>query len=129
MSVVESANRLNDFVQASLENAMSTIRKIHQTAVEIPIDIGKELGLPADKADQVKAAHERILVNTYAGVRKAQADLGSLAVQQIGEFATLVGDFVAERGPGNGKVNAKDGRKTAELKTESAPAGTATGEA
>jgi len=100
MSIVDKATRFNDFVQASLENGMNAVKKMHQTAVEIPVDIGRELGLPADKADMIKATHSRILDSTYSGARRAQLELGSLVVEQVGEVSTLIGDLVTAGGIG-----------------------------
>lgn len=93
MSIVDKVSRFNDYVQASLENAMGAIRKIHQTAVEIPVDIGTELGLSRDKADLIKATHERILLKTYGGARSAQIGLGKLAVDQVTELSALLQDL------------------------------------
>ena len=98
MSIVDKVTRFNDFVQASLDNGMNAVKNLHQTAVEIPIDVGKELGLPADKVDMIKAGHRRILDRTYSGARSAQIQLGSLVVEQIGEVSVLIKDLVASGG-------------------------------
>lgn len=95
MSIVETVTKFNDFLQASLDNTMGAVQKIHQTAVEIPIDIGKELGLSKEKADLVKSVHERILVNTYGGARNAQVGFGKLIVQQVEELSTLVNELTS----------------------------------
>jgi len=111
MSIVDKVTRFNEFVQASLDNGMTAVKHLHQTAVEIPIDIGKELGLPADKVDMMKATHRRILDNTYGGARSAQMELGSLVVEQIGEVSTLIKDLVASVSRGG------DGQKSAPATT------------
>jgi len=101
MSIVDKATRFNDFVQASLDNGLNAVKSMHQTAVEIPIDIGKELGLPADKVDMIKAGHRRILDRTYSGARSAQVQLGALVVEQLGEVSALIKDLVASESRGS----------------------------
>jgi hypothetical protein len=124
MSIVDKVKRFNDFVQSSLDNGMNAVKTMHQTAVEIPIDIGKELGLPADKADILKATHRRILDNTYSGARSAQIELGSLVVQQIGEVSTLIKDLAAAGGRGSqSSTPATDAGKSVGRKKKSSRGG------
>ena len=74
--------RVTDFSQASLENTLGTIKEVHQTIVEIPIDIAQELGLPEEESAAIKATHRRLLDHLHAGVCDACGEVNQYIVKQ-----------------------------------------------
>ena len=96
MSIVDKVTGFNDFVQKSLDNTMGAVQKIHQTAVEIPIDAAKKLGLSNDKAELLKVTHSRILTNVYGALCNVHGEIGGLVVQQAGELGKLARDLSAK---------------------------------
>lgn len=98
MTTVDPLSRFNEYVQASFRNGMATVEKLHQSAVEIPIDMATELGFAREKADFIKDMHRRMLKDVYGAVCGAHEDIGALVVQQVGELRTLANDLGATRG-------------------------------
>ncbi len=75
MGLLDKVKVYKDFLQASFENAMTTVERIHQTSVSIPIDMLREVGYPADQAEQIKETHARLLRILYGGIARAHDEL------------------------------------------------------
>ncbi len=97
MGLLDKVKVYKDFLQASFENAMTTVERIHQTSVSIPIDMLREVGYPADQAEQIKETHARLLRILYGGIAKAHDELGELVVQQVGQLTKLAEGMLEDR--------------------------------
>jgi len=82
ISPLDWITRVTDFSQKSLENTLGTIREVHQTIVEIPIDIAEELGLPEEDAVAIKQTHRRLLDHIHSGVCDACGEVNQYIVKQ-----------------------------------------------
>ncbi|NIQ97631.1 MAG: hypothetical protein GWN87_28250, partial [Desulfuromonadales bacterium] len=93
----DTVSRFNEYVQSSFRNGIATVEKLHQSAVEIPINMATQVGLPRDKANLIKDTHRRILKDVYGTVCGANEEIGALVVQQVGELRKLAADLGASR--------------------------------
>lgn len=82
MSPLDLITKVTDFSQRSLENTLGTIKEVHQTIVEIPIDVARELGLPDDKSTMLKETHRRVLDRVHEGVCDACGQVNRYIVEQ-----------------------------------------------
>ena len=82
MSPLDWITKVTDFSQRSLENTLGTIKEVHQTIIEIPIDIAQELGLPEKDGSALKDAHRRILDRVHNGVCNACGEVNQYIVEQ-----------------------------------------------
>ena len=97
MGALDKVRVYKDFLQASFENAMTTVERIHQTSVSIPVDMLREAGYPADQAEQIKETHGRLLRILYGGIVSAHDELGELVVQQVGQLTKLAEGMLEDR--------------------------------
>jgi len=89
MSFVSKIASVMDFSQRSLENTMDTIKEVHQTIVEIPINVAADLGFPEEKATQLKSKHRQVLDHLHGGIVDACGEVNRYIVHQ----AQAVNDF------------------------------------
>lgn len=82
MSPLDWITKVTNFSQTSLENTMGTIKEVHQTIVEIPIDVARELGLPDEQSRLLKEKHRRVLDHIHDGVCKACGEVNHYIVKQ-----------------------------------------------
>lgn len=83
MGFVNSITTVMDFSQKSLENTMSTIKEVHQTIAEIPINVAEELGgLPEEQATALKNKHRRVLDHVHDGIVDAVGEVNEYIVKQ-----------------------------------------------
>jgi len=82
MSPLDLITKVTDFSQKSLENTLGTIKEVHQTIIEIPIDVARELGLPDDKSTMLKETHRRVLDRVHEGVCDACGQVNQYIVEQ-----------------------------------------------
>jgi len=97
VSIETKASRFNDLFQSSFRNAMDAVESIHQTSVELPLEVLKELGYPEEKTDAIKEAHRKILRIMYGGICNAHQELGKLVVMQAGELSRFATDITPSR--------------------------------
>ncbi len=71
---------------------MDAVSNVHQTMVEVPVDIAREFGYPEEKASALKASHRRILDRVYGSVCSSFDEFSDLAVKQAGELRDLIED-------------------------------------
>ena len=94
VSPLDWIGKVMDFSQTSLDNTLGTVKEVHQTLVEIPINIAQELGLPEEKAATLKITHRRILDHALDGVSEACGEVNQYivkqaeAVNQLANFAS-----------------------------------------
>lgn len=127
MTILDTVSRFNEFVQSSFRNGMATVEKLHQSGVEIPVDMATQLGFPRDKAELIKDTHRRILNGVYGTVCRANEDIGALVVKQVGELRTLANDLGATSAgaaskTGRGKSRQPASKDPASRKTGAPPA-------
>ena len=91
MSPLDWVNRVTDYSQRSLQNTMGTIKSVHQTHVEMPINVAQELGAPADKCAAAKATHRQVLDHLHNGFLEACEEVHEYVAKQ----ATLVNELAA----------------------------------
>ncbi|MFW2405859.1 MAG: hypothetical protein ACN4GT_13895 [Gammaproteobacteria bacterium] len=115
MGFVNSITTVMDFSQRSLENTMDTIKEVHQTIVEIPINIAEELGgLPKEQADVLKTKHRLVLDHVHDGIVGAVGEVNQYIVKQaqaVNDMARAqwdppkprVVDFETKKGSGREK--------------------------
>ena len=82
VSPLDWITKVTNFSQTSLENTMDTIKEVHQTLVEIPIDVAQELGVPEEQAAALKETHRRILEHLHSGVCDACGEINQYIVKQ-----------------------------------------------
>lgn len=82
MSPLEWIEKVTDFSQTSLENTMGTIKEVHQSIIEIPINIAEELGFPEREASALKDAHRKILDHLHNGVCQSCGEVNQYVVKQ-----------------------------------------------
>ena len=82
MSLLGGITNVMAFSQASLENTLGTIKEVHQTVFEIPVNVAQELGLPEEKSVALKRTHRRILEHIHAGVCGACGEVNQYVVKQ-----------------------------------------------
>jgi adenylosuccinate lyase len=96
MTIAQQVSEFKDLIQNSLENAMGTVERIHQTVIEMPIDVATELGLSQEQATRLKDGHRRILHTLYAGVASGYNDLGDLVVAQVTSLTEFAGGILEQ---------------------------------
>jgi len=93
MSPLDWITKVTDFSQKSLENTMDTIKEVHQTIAEIPINIAQELGFPEENSAALKDTHRRVLDHLHGGFCDACGEVNQYivkqakAVNQLADFA------------------------------------------
>lgn len=93
LSPLDWITKVMDFSQTSLENTMGTVKEVHQTMVEIPINIAQDLGLPEETSNALKYTHRRILDHVLDGVSAGCGEVNQYivnqaeAVNQLANFA------------------------------------------
>ena len=60
--------KVTDFSPKSLQNTLDTVKEVHQSVVEIPINVAEELGLLDENSEALKDKHRKILDHLYAGI-------------------------------------------------------------
>lgn len=74
--------RTMTFSQTSLQNTLHTIKEVHQSVVEIPINVAQELGLPDETAKVLKGTHRRILDHVHRGVSDSCGEVARYVIKQ-----------------------------------------------
>lgn len=82
MSPLDWVTRVMDFSQTSLENTLDTVKEVHQTVAEIPINVAQEFGLPKETATALKYTHRRVLDHIDNGVRESVGEVNQFMVKQ-----------------------------------------------
>jgi hypothetical protein len=82
MSPLDWVTRVMDFSQTSLENTLDTVKEVHQTIAEIPINVAQELGLPKETAAALKYIHRQVLDQIDSGVRGSVGQVNQYMVKQ-----------------------------------------------
>lgn len=90
MSPLDWVTRVMDFSQTSLENTLDTVKEVHQTLAEIPIDVAQELGLPKEASAALKYTHRQVLERIDTGVRGAVREVNQYVVKQAQNVDRLV---------------------------------------
>lgn len=89
MRLVDRITKVMDFSQTSLENTMDTITEVHQTIIEIPINVVQELGFPEETSTALKNTHRRILDRIYGGYCNACGEVNRYIVKQAQAVSQL----------------------------------------
>jgi len=74
--------RVMDFSQTSLDNTLDTVKEVHQTMAEIPINVAQEFGMSEQTSAALKYTHRRVLDHVYNGVRDAVGEVNQYMVKQ-----------------------------------------------
>lgn len=74
--------RVMEFSQTSLDNTLDTVKEVHQTMVEIPVNVAEELGLPKQTAADLKNTHRRVLDHIYTGISDSVGHVNQYMVDQ-----------------------------------------------
>jgi len=82
MSPLDWVTKVMDFSQTSLDNTLDTIKEVHQTIAEIPINVAQELGMSEETSTALKNTHRRVLDHIHAGVSNAVAEVNQYMVKQ-----------------------------------------------
>jgi hypothetical protein len=98
MSPLDWVETVMDFSQTSLDNTLHTIKEVHQTIAEIPIDVAQEFGLPQETANALKSTHRRVLNRIHAGFSDACAEVHQYMIRQARAINKLT-DFDADDEP------------------------------
>ncbi len=111
ISPLDWITRVTDFSQKSLENTLGTIREVHQTIVEIPINIAEELGLPEEEAVAIKKTHRQLLDHIHSGVCDACGEVNQYIVKQAKIVDELANFDPSPREPGIVKLEPMEKRR------------------
>jgi len=95
MRLVDRITKVMDFSQTSLENTMDTITEVHQTIIEIPINVVQELGFPEETSTALKNTHRRILDRIYGGYCNACGEVNRYIVKQA-QAVSKLSEFSSE---------------------------------
>jgi methyl-accepting chemotaxis protein len=82
VSPLEWVTRVMDFSQTSLDNTLDTVKEVHQTMAEIPINVAQEFGMSEEISAALKHTHRRVLEHTYNGVSDAVGEVNQYMVKQ-----------------------------------------------
>lgn len=94
VSPLDWITKVMDFSQTSLENTMGAVKEVHQTTVEIPINVAQELGLSEEQSAALKETHRRVLDHLYGGICEACAEVNQYIVKQA-KTVNQLADFAA----------------------------------
>lgn len=89
MSPLDWVTRVMDFSQTSLENTLDTIKEVHQTMAEIPINVAQEFGMSEETSTALKDTHRRVLDHIHNGVRDAVGEVNQYMVKQAQNIDNL----------------------------------------
>jgi len=89
MGLVDRITRVMDFSQKSLENTMDVVTEVHQTIIEIPINVVQELGFPEETSTALKNTHRRVLERIYGGYCNACGEVNRYIVKQAQAVSQL----------------------------------------
>ena len=98
MTIVDRISAVNNMMQSSFKNAITSVENIHQTAAEIPLEFLQEFGYPEERAEKVRESHRRVLRVLYGGICDAHEKFGDLLVMQASGLTKFVGGMA---GAGN----------------------------
>ncbi len=98
MSPVDWVTRVMDFSQTSLENTLDTVKEVHQTLAEIPINVAQELGMSKETSAALKYTHRRLLDRIDEGVRSSVREVNQYVVKQVHTVDKLANFDKAESG-------------------------------
>jgi len=108
MSPLDWTTRVMEFSQTSLDNTLDTVKEVHQTMVEIPINVAQEFGMSKQTAAGLKWTHRRVLEHLYNGVSDAVGEVNEYMVKQAQNVDKLT-NF--ERLPSKPKVVKLESKK------------------
>jgi len=91
MRLVDRITKVMDFSQTSLENTMDVVTEVHQTIIEIPINVVQELGFPEETSTALKKTHRRLLERIYGGYCHACGEVNRYIVKQAKAVDQLSG--------------------------------------
>ncbi len=89
MDFVDRISKVMEFSQTSLENTMSTVREVHQSIIEIPINVAQELGYSEEKSTALKNTHRRVLELIHGGIVDACGEVNKYVVKQAQAVSEL----------------------------------------
>ncbi len=95
MNFVDRIAKVMEFSQTSFENTMDTVREVHQSIVEIPINIAQELGFSEEKSTAIKNTHRRVLEVIHGGITDACGEVNQYVVKQ----AQAVSELASSQSP------------------------------
>jgi hypothetical protein len=82
MSPLDWTTRVMEFSQTSLENTLHTVKEVHQTMAEIPLNVAQEFGMSKDTSTALKYIHRRVLDHMYDGIGNAVGEVNQYVVKQ-----------------------------------------------
>ena len=97
MSPLDWTTRVMEFSQTSLENTLHTVKEVHQTMAEIPLNVAQELGMSKQTSTALKYIHRQVLDQIYDGVGNAVGEVNQYVVKQAQNIDRLANfDRVSE---------------------------------
>jgi hypothetical protein len=79
MNTIKKVENFAEFLTESIENVVNTVERVHQTALDIPIDMLKSVGLPEETAVKVKDKQHQLVGSVYKAIRATNQQVGNMA--------------------------------------------------
>ena len=61
MNTIKKVENLTEFLTESVENVVNTVERVHQTALDVPANLLKVVGLSEATAEKVKAKQHQVV--------------------------------------------------------------------
>lgn len=103
MATIDQTNRNDDgvggfigFLRDSFHTGLSAAENIHQTAMEVPLDILQGAGFPEEKTTMLKDKHRDLLRGMYGSIDSICARVAEGGAEQAALLTAMIRDRAQE---------------------------------
>ncbi len=79
MNAIKKVESLTEFLTESVENVVNTVERVHQSALDVPANLLKVVGLSEATAEKVKAKQHQVVGCVYDAIRATNQKVGTMA--------------------------------------------------
>lgn len=90
----DGGNVLTGFLRNTLQTGLGVAEKMHQSAVEVPLNMLKSVGVPEEKSSELKDKHRSLLRGMYGSIDSIATQCVDLGEKQASILTTGIRDLV-----------------------------------
>ena len=79
MKGLEELELFKDLIQQAVDKGATSVEQIHNTIVDVPLDVMTKLGIMEGTAQTVKHVHKQTVGSIYNAIRKINKHVGNMA--------------------------------------------------
>lgn len=84
MNVMHKVGNFTDYLKESVESVVDAVERVHQTALDMSVDLLKVVGLPEEKAVEAKEKQRKLVGSVYEAIRATNQQVGNMANEIVG---------------------------------------------